>query len=282
MPCVWCSREYSLLHWDRIPDHLKYNPHIQKDYRVNISAKQAFYSIFHWHNETINIWTHLMGSLLFLSLIPFSLSTWLVGQDPFGVFFVVIYLAGACFMLISSTLFHTFCCVSVSYYNSFAKMDYLGICVQIIGSYGFLCYYFFKCNTWALTAYLSIVGILGTLVIVLTLKTNIHGIGNEKQRLGLFIGFGFSTALCAPQSVVLHGWIMLSVFWRLVVMGGLYIFGASIYALQVPERWFPGKLNSYPSSHSIWHCFVLAAALMHYYNCFWLVHEMSFDKCPVS
>jgi len=42
---------------------------IYTGYRVNFTAKLCFHSLFRWHNETCNIWTHVIGTLLFCYLI---------------------------------------------------------------------------------------------------------------------------------------------------------------------------------------------------------------------
>jgi len=278
MPCVWCTREYGLVHWDRLPSYLKYNKYIDGDYRAEITFKQSLASMFHWHNETLNIWTHLCGFLIFAILIPLSLSTWLSDQEPLTIAFSILYFCSSMVVMSSSTIFHTFSCMSASMYNRLAKLDYLGIAVQIIGSFGFVCYFLFKCDPVAMTIYLLVVLLSGLAVIITTLLTNIHGASNVPQRLGVFIGFGFSLVLCAPHSIVIHGWAFFPLFWRLFSMGTMYMTGALLYGFQIPERWFPGKLNSYPSSHVLWHCFVLAGALIHYFTCFWLVHEKSFNK----
>jgi len=278
MPCVWCQREYELVHWDGLPEHLKYNKYIQENYRVDINVKQCLESICHWHNETLNIWTHLGGFLIFAVLLPYSVSTWLIGKDPMGVTFCILYFLSSMFMLGSSTVFHVFSCMSAIMYKRFAKLDYLGIAIQVIGSFGIVCYYLFKCNPIPFGIYFLLVVVLGIAVVVAILITNIHGIGNEKQRLGLFIGFGFSVVICGPQAVIIHGWATVwALLWRILVMGTLYVVGALIYGFQIPERWFQGQWETFPSSHAIWHCFVLGAALFHLYTCFWIVHEPAFS-----
>lgn len=55
-------------------------------------------------------------------------------------------------------------------------------------------------------------------------------------------------------------------FISLVTMGVLYIVGASLYASRIPERFFPGKCDLFLHSHQIFHVFVTAAALVHYYG----------------
>jgi adiponectin receptor len=50
----------------------------------------------------------------------------------------------------------------------------------------------------------------------------------------------------------------------LVLQGVLYIVGATIYALRIPERFAPGNFDILGSSHQIFHGFVLAAAVTHF------------------
>ena len=49
-------------------------------------------------------------------------------------------------------------------------------------------------------------------------------------------------------------------------MGGIYIGGAVLYALRIPERFIPGKLNVIGHSHFLFHCCVVGAAILHYWN----------------
>ena len=49
-----------------------------------------------------------------------------------------------------------------------------------------------------------------------------------------------------------------------VLQGVLYIVGAGIYAIRIPERFAPGKFDILGSSHQIFHGFVLAAAVTHF------------------
>ena len=50
----------------------------------------------------------------------------------------------------------------------------------------------------------------------------------------------------------------------LLIMGGLYLLGAFLYAARIPERWLPGKCDIWFQSHQIFHLLVVAAAFVHY------------------
>ncbi|XP_028778236.1 heptahelical transmembrane protein 1 [Neltuma alba] len=62
------ARRYPLLSFWELPEYMKDNEYILHYYRANWPLKQALLSVFRWHNETLNVWTHLFGFLLFLGL----------------------------------------------------------------------------------------------------------------------------------------------------------------------------------------------------------------------
>lgn len=52
------------------PEFMVYNKHITRGYRINFNSyRKIFKSLFMIHNETINVWTHLLGLMLFTFLI---------------------------------------------------------------------------------------------------------------------------------------------------------------------------------------------------------------------
>ncbi|KAH6818462.1 heptahelical transmembrane protein1 [Perilla frutescens var. frutescens] len=57
-----------LLSFNELPDYMKDNQYIFKYYRSEWPLNLAFLSLFRWHNETLNVWTHLIGLLLFVGL----------------------------------------------------------------------------------------------------------------------------------------------------------------------------------------------------------------------
>ncbi|GER51600.1 adiponectin receptor protein [Striga asiatica] len=62
------GEKYQLLSYHQLPDYMKDNEYILHYYRANWPIKQALFSLFSWHNETLNVWTHLLGFLLFVGL----------------------------------------------------------------------------------------------------------------------------------------------------------------------------------------------------------------------
>lgn len=45
------------------------SPHIKRGYRLGLSFTQCLRSMFQLHNETVNVWSHLFGAMLFVSLV---------------------------------------------------------------------------------------------------------------------------------------------------------------------------------------------------------------------
>lgn len=57
-----------LVSFREVPEYMRDNEFIVGYYRVNWPLKEALFSLFRWHNETLNVWTHLIGFILFLGL----------------------------------------------------------------------------------------------------------------------------------------------------------------------------------------------------------------------
>ncbi len=56
------KEDTSTLEYHELPDYLKDNEFIQKYYRSpNMPFKKTLLSLFGIHNETGNVWTHLLG-----------------------------------------------------------------------------------------------------------------------------------------------------------------------------------------------------------------------------
>ena len=45
------------------------SPHVKRGYRLGLSFTQCLRSMFQLHNETVNVWSHLFGAMLFVSLV---------------------------------------------------------------------------------------------------------------------------------------------------------------------------------------------------------------------
>ncbi|KAJ9564128.1 hypothetical protein OSB04_000094 [Centaurea solstitialis] len=69
---LWKKVKYQLVEYHSLPAYMKDNEYILGHYRAEWPLKQIFMSIFTLHNETLNVWTHLIGFFLFLTLTIYS------------------------------------------------------------------------------------------------------------------------------------------------------------------------------------------------------------------
>lgn len=60
--CKATSRWDRLFHWNELPEYLRDNEYIYTGYRVHTGVLGSFKSLFRIHNESGNVWTHLLGT----------------------------------------------------------------------------------------------------------------------------------------------------------------------------------------------------------------------------
>jgi predicted membrane channel-forming protein YqfA (hemolysin III family) len=105
-----------------IPDWYLHNPHVRTGYRpVDPDvANNLVTGLTHWHNETINIWTHFLGCVGLLVLLIRE-----------GRLAIQLYLVGALVVLFMSTGSHALVNHSDRVCVGWLKGDYVGIIVYL-------------------------------------------------------------------------------------------------------------------------------------------------------
>ncbi|KAL7190874.1 hypothetical protein ACSBR2_023030 [Camellia fascicularis] len=69
---LWNKVKYQLVEYHSLPGYLRDNEFIVGHYRSEWPMKHVLMSIFTIHNETLNVWTHLIGFFLFLALTIYT------------------------------------------------------------------------------------------------------------------------------------------------------------------------------------------------------------------
>jgi adiponectin receptor len=68
-----------------------------------------------------------------------------------------------------------------------------------------------------------------------------------------------------------------------VLYGGMvYIGGAAILSLRVPEKFFPRTFDLVGASHNIWHLAVLTGCAWHFITAVWMYEERQSFVCPIN
>ncbi|KAG1665147.1 Adiponectin receptor protein [Nymphon striatum] len=261
---------WKVTHFQSLPHWLQDNDFLVKGHRPPLPSFCAcFKSIFRMHTETGNIWSHLLGCIAFIGIAAYFLTrpTLDIHWQEKVVF--TTFFAGAIVCLGLSFMFHTVHCHSPGVAKLFSKLDYVGIACLIIGSFIPWLYYGFYCQYQPKLIYMIVVFILGLAAIIVSLWDKFGQPRFRPLRAGVFMGFGLSGVIPAIHYLISNGLILAiseaSMGW-LLLMAALYITGALLYALRVPERFIPGKCDIWFQSHQIFHLFVLAAAFVHYHG----------------
>ncbi|OWA54637.1 Adiponectin receptor protein [Hypsibius exemplaris] len=275
--------------WNRtsfhlLPDWLKDNDFLHHHHRPQIeSFSECFKSIFSIHSETGNIWTHLIGCILF---IVFAIYFFLLHEKfPVGEKWAfAAFFTGAIMCLGFSFLFHTVYCHSEKIGRLFGKLDYCGIALLTLGSFVPWLHFGFYCKENAKAIYIGVISVLAISCIIVSLMDRFSQPEFRAIRAGVFCALGLSGLIPTIHYIAENGWTKsleeAAVHW-LILMGFLYVLGAVMYACRIPERWCPGRCDIWFQSHQIFHVLVVAAALIHYHGVSLMAnYRLNLGACP--
>ncbi|KAM6120480.1 progestin and adipoQ receptor family member 3 isoform 3-T3 [Pterocles gutturalis] len=238
---VLVPRGIRLYTYEQIPLFLKDNPYITDGYRAFLPSRLCLKSLFILSNETVNIWSHLLGFLLFFSLGIHDLTAVLPAAGASRQDFVICSVCLCCFQvcMLCSVGYHLFCCHrSEKTSRRWMALDYAGISIGILGCYVSGVFYAFYCSNWQRLRSIIFCSVSG------------YGIIPTVHWVWLNGGIGASIVQeFAPRVVVMY-----------FIAAVAFLF----YISKVPERYFPGQLNYLGSSHQVWH--VLAVVMLYWWH----------------
>ncbi|KAJ3303296.1 hypothetical protein HDV03_004034 [Kappamyces sp. JEL0829] len=264
----WHSKRLRFYTFEQVPAYLQDNEFIRNGYRSGYSYKESFISLFHLHNESGNVWTHLIGVLLFSLLVAY---TWTAAEmAPLHIedkLVLTIFLGLAIYTVLFSTLLHLHLCVSEGAQQFWSCLDHSGISASIAGGSIAIIYLLLHCHGWmrmfwigTLVAFNS-VGILGPMFPLWSRP------GFRVYRTVLYLCSGFATLFPVIYYLYHEGTAKLPAFQDnfaigyVILMACQYVLGAFFYASRIPERFWPGKFDYFFQSHQIWHVLVVTATL---------------------
>ena len=258
-----CIKEnQKVFHFDDVDHHWIDSYYILNGYRICNSYRDSWKSMLYWHNETMNIWTHLIPGFLFVGTIA---NIWINWTEPLTdkiMFTMYCICAIKCFFM--SSLYHIHLHQSYKTYLVFSCLDYFGISILITGSCTLMTYYVYYCNsvlqqTWiTLSILASLVGVVGPSFDSFTRHTIL--------RTTCYVCSAMFCGLPVVLHTITHS-IPFNHSGLLCFVGMIlsYLGGAAIYLHKIPERFAPGRFDYFFHSHVIWHCCVFMASVFLYW-----------------
>lgn len=287
-----------LAYYHELDEWQQDNHYIRSGYVKGTSLYwESFKSLGYLHNETVNIYSHLLPSSISFWLILYYINFQLTIYDNYlGIWeklnFVQFGLA-CTFCMFMSSVFHTLKSHSHKVSKFGNQLDYFGIVILItcsLISIILFAYYDEPLEKWI---FVALTLFFGTVCTVFTLHPEFSKNHYRPFRSTMFILFGLSGALPIVYGIYKFGvettLERAGVKW-LILEGVFYILGAVLYAARFPERLThieedehllllnpqAGKFDIIGHSHQIFHVFVVIAAYCHWLalvQCYHYLHQ---------
>lgn len=75
----------AVLRFEELPEWMQVDPLIQRGYRHELkSISRCFVSLLHLHNETVNIWSHLLPAMLHMAVLSSQIQS-IESSDPCSI-----------------------------------------------------------------------------------------------------------------------------------------------------------------------------------------------------
>ncbi|KAF2027976.1 Hly-III related protein, partial [Setomelanomma holmii] len=224
-------------------------------------------SILRVHNETVNIWSHVLGALAFLTAagtlysMPYPSRPCTQKADVLAIF---IYFASVIACFVFSFIYHIFLDHSEQTRKITCRFDYLGIIVPLWGTTVASTHFGLVCEPALQYRYQALATIAGGLSAIATLHPLLSGPNGKPVRTAMYCLLGISSFLPVVHGVMLHGFEEHNRRMSLQPFLGLatcHSTGAMLYAARIPERWFPRRFDIVGSSHQLMHVLVVVGAV---------------------
>ncbi|XP_028897602.1 uncharacterized protein LOC105214313 isoform X2 [Zeugodacus cucurbitae] len=239
--------------WQDMPKYLQFNPYVLNGYRPLTTFKGCLWSLFCWHNETVNILTHAIPIFYILAIVP-GLMPW---EQEYR-FLSFCHLFGSVAPWCGSFIYHLFMNIESGehVYYTLLKLDMVGIWVsQSFGALPLV-----TATTFCFSPFWKWLIILSYCLLSLWgLYKALTASSPWQRRLCFALPFTMRSILTLFRTMdvwVGGSRIALS---HVYLQDGVSILGGAIGALRIPEKWFPGFVDFYLNSHNIMHVLVVVA-----------------------
>ncbi|KAJ5110238.1 hemolysin-III related protein [Penicillium argentinense] len=243
------------------------NPFIWTGYRPESrSWTRCFASWFYSHNETGNIYSHLLPAVFLAATLLLSVSAGTrFDTHTLDGSVVGFQLGSALLCLFLSTMYHTLLNHSSSVSRRCLQLDYVGILGLILGNLASGLHFGFYCAPTLRNVYWSMIacGCATTAVILLSPWF----CDEEWRSLRLFSCIAIGLSAVAPISHAGYLWgydYLLGIGVPYYLLEGvLLLVGCFVFRTRIPESFFPGQFDIWGHSHTLWHIFVVLSIVAH-------------------
>ncbi|CAD6593870.1 MAG: hypothetical protein ASARMPRED_008163 [Alectoria sarmentosa] len=277
------TNKHSLLDWDDLEPWQQDNEHILSHYRSpSHNHWKSITSLAYLHNQTGNIYSHLLGTVAFLMLafsLDYEFSDYYSRQDRI---LIACFLLGTIFCFGSSTYFHLSGNHSAEVYHAWLTMDFFGIITLITGTAFPLAYYSYPCHQITLKLCWISVTVIAILCTVLVFGPTFRQRSWRHYRAAVFVLFALIGFFPLFHSLSLHGLehARRLMGWSWFFAGGLsYVSGALIYAARFPESLKPGAFDIWGHSHQTFHVMVVLGAVLHFNG---ILRSLQYHHDPIT
>ncbi|KAL3982868.1 hemolysin-III related family protein [Acanthocheilonema viteae] len=246
------------------------NEYVHTGYRPPyLSAMQYVKWIFRWNNETINIWSHLIGFFYFTWRQYVINACFLpsVNANAKDHIVATVCLLGLQMCMLLSSLYHTFGSTSAERRLILLRFDIFGISAGLLSIYLLGIYTAFLCFEEWQNHYFAFLFGISLIAVYLPLSNDIS---ETPLFASQFSCTNLTYLIIATLSfgptfhwIALHGGISNKhvTEWlpKLFVLYGTSGCGFLFYILMIPERLKPGIFDLVGCSHQWWHLLVFAA-----------------------
>lgn len=282
-------RRPHLLKWEDLPKWYQDNPLLRSGYRpVSNSWSTCLLSLTHLHNESINIYTHLIPAVCLTlgQAVLYRGISYLYPEATLADHFVFgVNVTAAIVTMLLSSSYHTMICHSQAMENLMLRVDYVGILTLILGSFFSGIYVGYYCEPVLRWTYWTMIISLSVITSALVLHPRLQGLKYRSHRTTAFVLTALSGFAPIVHGLWLYGWSEMWIrsgmpYWFLE--GLVYGIGVFFFVTRIPESIWPGKFDIWFGSHQFFHIFVVIASLVHMYGV-WSAFDWTYQNqrvCP--
>eukprot|EP00966_Prymnesium_polylepis_P127396 2946580-Prymnesium_polylepis.2 len=242
-----------------LPDYL-HTPFILKGYRAHLTIAACARSIFAVHNETVNVWSHLLAAIAFV----FHLVEQIAAGKATPPLLVCLMANSAVFIV--STCAHTFCPINKAWHARCWAADWSAIAFAILGNLYPICHFGFAEHPTERAVFAALLAVSCSTIVVLANSSVWPTMPNHTKALVALSPLPVGSVMLGRLVVVLNPGRREAILYSLVPMFVVTTAGLLIYASRVPERWLPGRFDLMGQSHNFHHVWTTTVSVLSVVN----------------